>query len=107
MATYPRFFTLSDSQAVPQSGITPERATNGKLVVRQLWPDDKHDFDIGHVLTAAQKTELDNFYATNKALAVDFRWAPTGVTYSVLFVAPPRYTPRGRYFEARVRLSQI
>lgn len=107
MATYPAFFTLADSTARPENGIEPERASNGLLKLRRLWPDDKTSFDIGHVLTAAEKATLDSFYATNKSLDVTYRWPGDGGTYTVRFVAPPLYTPRGRRFEVRVRLQQV
>lgn len=106
MATYPAFFHLANSLAVPDSGIEPERATNGTLVMRRLWAADKTSFDIGHVLSAAQKATLDAFYAANKDLDVTYVW-PKGGTFTVRFTGPPRYTPRGVHFEARVRLQEV
>jgi hypothetical protein len=108
MAAYPAFFTLADSVLLPESGIQPERATNGALRLRRLWAADKATAEIGHILTAAQKATLDAFYAANKDLDVTYTWpaAAGGGTYTMRFVAPPRYTPRGSYFEARVRLAE-
>lgn len=107
MANYPAFFTLADSTAVPESGIEPERATNGALRHRRLWPNDKHSFDIGHVLNAANLATFVAFYATNKDLDVTYRWPGDGLTYTVRFAAPPRYTKRGASTEVRVRLQEV
>lgn len=107
MANYPGFFTLADSTAVPDAGLEPERATNGALRLRRLWAADKTAFDVGHVLTAAQKATLEAFYADNKDLNVTYRWPGDGASYTVRFVAPPRYTPRGGRFEVRVQMLQV
>ncbi len=106
MAAYPAFFTLADSTAVAADGLEPERATNGALKLRRLWTADKMAFEVGHVLTAGEKATLDAFYAANKDLDVTYTWRPTATAYTVRFVAPPRYVPRGVMFEARVRLQE-
>jgi hypothetical protein len=107
MANYPGFFTLADSTALPESGIEPERATNGALKHRRLWPGDKVSFEIGHVLNAADLATLVAFYATNKDLDVTYRWPGDGQTYTVRFAAPPRYTRRTTRWEVRVRLAEV
>jgi hypothetical protein len=107
VANYPGFLTLADSTATADSGIEPVRATNGTLKLRRLWATDKGEFEIGHVLASADKATLDGFYTTNKDLDITYRWPSTGATFTVRFVAPPRYTPRGAYFEARVRLMEV
>lgn len=107
MANYPAFFTIDDSTATPENGMEPERASNGALRLRRLWTADKRSFEIGHVLTPAEKTTLDSFYATNRDLDVTYRWPGDGSSYTVRFVAPPRYTPRGGRFEVRVRLMEV
>lgn len=108
MAAYPAFFTLADSVLVPDAGLEPERATNGALRLRRLWSADKATAELGHLLTASQKATLDAFYAANKDLDVTYTWpaAAGGGTYTMRFIAAPRYTPRGQYFEARVRLAE-
>ena len=107
MAAYPSFFTLADSTATAADGLEPERATNGALKLRRLWSADKVSFEIGHVLNAAQRATLDAFYAANKDLDVVYTWPKPQTAYTVRFVAPPRYIPRGEYFEARVRLQEV
>lgn len=104
---YPSFFTLADSTVTPADGMDPQRATNGALKLRRLWSADKASFDLGHVLTAAQKSTLDAFYAANKDLDITYRWPRPATDYTARFVAPPRYTPRGDRFEARVRLMEV
>jgi hypothetical protein len=107
MSAYPGFKTLSDSTALPESGVEPVRATNGSLRVRRLWSADKISFDIGHVLAAGDKATLDAFYAANKDADVSYTWPKTGATHTVRFVAPPRYTPRTHVWEVRVRLMEV
>lgn len=107
MSTYPRFFTLNDSAYSPENGMEPQRATNGTLRLRRLWAADKAAFEVGHVLTAAEKATLDAFYTANKDLDVDYTWPVTGTTHVVRFVAPPRYLKRGTRFEVRVRLLEV
>lgn len=108
MAVYPAFFTLASSTLVADNGMQPERATNGALKLRRLWPADKAVAELGHLLTAAQKATLDAFYTANKDLDVTYTWpaAAGGGTYTMRFLEPPRYTPRGAFFEARVRLGE-
>lgn len=109
MATYPAFFTLIQSSFNPTDGLEPERATSGLLRIRRLWVADKLVAEVDHLLSASQKTTLDAFYAANKDLDVTYNRpaAAGGGTYTMRFVAPPVYTPRGRYFEARVRLAEV
>jgi hypothetical protein len=106
MAAYPKFFTLADSTHTAEDGLQPERATNGAIKLRRLWTADKASFEIGHILSATQKATLDAFYVANKDLDVTYTWPPTGAAYTTRFSAPPRYTPRGFNFEARVRLVE-
>lgn len=107
MANYPGFFTLADSTAKPQAGLEPARATNGALKLRRLWPDDKHTFEIGHVLTLAQRATLEVFYATNKNLDVTYTWPGDNVARTVRFAAPPMYRPLTAHVEVRVRLEEV
>lgn len=104
---YPTLPTLRDSYIDQDGGIDPERATNGTLRVRVMFPADKRQFNVAHILTATQKANLDAFYAANKLLDVDYRWPPDGVVYVVRFAAPPQYRHVGRSFEARVRLLEV
>lgn len=108
MAAYPPFFTLADSTLVADDGLQPERATNGALKLRRLWPASKASADLGHLLTVAQKATLDAFYAANKDLDVTYTWPAQagGGTYTMRFVAPPRYRRVGLHYEARVRLLE-
>lgn len=107
MPAYPSFFTLANSVTVSENGAEPTRATNGSLRIRRMWSADKKSFDIGHVLSDAQRATLDAFYAANKDANNTYRWALDGVSYTVRFAAPPQYTPRTGYCEARVRLLEV
>lgn len=107
MANYPGFFTLADSTATVQSGLEPTRATNGALRLRALWPDDKHDFELGHLLTPAERDTLQAFYLANRFLDVSYRWPGDGVVRTVRFVAPPQYRRMQHHVEARVRLQEV
>lgn len=107
MANYPGFFHLSDSSATAQSGVEPARASNGKLRMRRLWPDDKHSFELGHALTLAQRDSYQAFYAANKNLDVAYTWPGDRVVRTVRFAAPPQYRVFTRHVEARVRLEEV
>ena len=106
MATYPRFWTLSDSTCTPQGGQDQARATNGTLRVRRFWPDTKRDWSLHHILTLAERDQLDAFYAANRDADVSYISPWDRLTYSTRFVAAPAYVPRGQHFEARVQLSE-
>lgn len=107
MANYPGYFHLADSMATPQSGIESQRATNGSLRLRRLWPEDKHSFDIGHTLTLAQRVAFATFYADNKNLDVTYTWPGDHVARTVRFAAPPQYRPFTNHVEVRVRLEEV
>lgn len=107
MSTYPRFFTLNDSSAVAASGVEPLRATNGALKTRRMWPADKTTFEIGHLLTVAERATLDAFYAAEKDADVSYVSPWDGATYTVRFVAPPRYVKRLTRWEVRVSMQQV
>lgn len=107
MATYPSHFHLADSAASVQSGVEPTRASNGTLKMRRLWPDDKHSFDVGHVLTLDQQEAYQAFYAANKNLDVAYTWPGDGQARTVRFSAPPQYKRFTRHFEVRVRLDEV
>lgn len=107
MATYPRFSTVDTSTCTVAGGHDAQRATNGALRLRRYWTEDKREFDLQHVLTAGEQATLAAFYAANKDLDVDYVSPWDRATYAVRFVAPPQFTPRGFYFEARVRLQQV
>lgn len=107
MSDYPRLRIVRASTADRQGGVQAERATNGALKVRRLWPDEKTDFVIDHVITRDERTALEAYYQLNKDLAVNLFWPDDGATYSVCFAGPPQYVRRGDFFEARVRLMQV
>jgi hypothetical protein len=107
MSNYPAFRQTRDSTATRDGGQEVARATNGRLHVRRLWPTTKTEFEIGHALTVADRAAMEAFYAANRDADVTFRFAGDGQTYTVRFVAPPRYSPRLRTFDTRVRLAEV
>jgi hypothetical protein len=72
-----------------------------------MWTADKATFDVGHVLTAAERAVHAAFYAAEKDLDVTFRCAEDGQTYTVRFIEPPTYQKRGQHFEVRVKFAEV
>jgi hypothetical protein len=108
MAAYPSYRCTADSTAEPEAGIDAERATNGLLRVRALYPADKTTFEVRHILTNAERDALWAFYLANKLLDVTFRWQGDGQTYTVRFGAAPRFRRRWPlHHEATVRLLEV
>src|SRR5574337_1858189 len=101
MAAYPAFGVLRSGPGPSRSdGQEPVRATNGALKVRRLYSAPKSDFQIDHMLTAAENATLDTFYSTNRDLDVSYTSPEDGAVYTVRFAAPPQYVrmpmPDGR-----------
>ncbi len=107
MSDYPAFRQTRDSTANREGGQETSRATNGRLHVRRLWVADKTEFELGHVLTPAERTQLEAFYAANVDAEFTLRYAADGQAYTVRFMGPPRYLARLLRFEARVRLAEV
>jgi hypothetical protein len=105
--TYPAFRQTRDSTATREGGQETARATNGRLYVRRLWVADKTEFELGHVLTSAERAQLEVFYAANVDAEFPMRYAADGQTYTVRFIGPPRYVSRLMRVEARVRLAEV
>lgn len=96
------------SSTVRSGGQNAVRATNGALKMRRMFTTEKLEFTIDYWLTSAQKTALENFYTTNRDASNTIVWAEDGVTYTVLFVAPPQYVLMpGGWWQARVRLMEV
>lgn len=108
MAAYPSFSQTIQSSEGRQDSVILERATNGSLYGRALWTGAKRTFQIHHELTAAEAGTLRTFYATNRALPVDFTWAGDSQVYSVMFDAPPVLNPvAADFWRARVSLVEV
>ena len=96
------------SSTVRSGGQDPARATNGALKMRRLFTAEKMDFTIDYWLTTAQKNALESFYSTNKDASNTIVWAEDGVTYTVLFAAPPQnLLMPGGWWQVRVRLMEV
>lgn len=107
MAAYPSLLTLRESAIEVEGGFDPARATNGSLRVRRLYDNDKASFEVRHLLTPAEKTTLDTFYAAERLADVTYTWPADRSTYTVRFVAAPQYRRVGNHWEATVRLAEV
>ena len=109
MAAYPTLPWLREGTAVDRDGGTePVRASNGVLKVRIMYSAVKMSVTASHWLTDAQKSTLESFYGTNKALDVTLTLPTDGASYTVRFAGAPvyeqQYTNR---WVARVNLVEV
>lgn len=95
MAAYPTLGQLLESSEGGEDRVVLDRATNGALYGRALWPSEKRRFDPVHVVQETEAEQLRTFYVNNRALVVDFTWDRDGQVYSCLFAAPPTFRPLG------------
>lgn len=95
MAAYPSYGQTTQSREDRQDGTQWERASNGALRGRALWPSDKLTLRIDHVLTRAEADALLAFYRTNRLAAVDVLWAGDQQTRAMYFAGPPAIVPLG------------
>ena len=93
MSAYPTF-TYNPSQSSAEElldDVQIDRASNGAAKGRAFYTAPKMKFNVVHeALTAAEKATLMAFYFANRLLEVDFLWVADGVTYTVIFTAPPK-----------------
>jgi len=89
MATYPNFRQLRRSSTKPLDDTRWDRATNGDMRGRAMWPGPKLEFKIEHALDLADTIAIKNFYLTNRTSIVEFKWAEDGQTYNVVMKSPP------------------
>jgi len=95
MANYPSFTQKIGSKAEPKSGIQIDIASNGDVRGQILHSADRKIFYVEHFLSASEKSTLDTFYSTNKALEISFTWAGDSQSYNCIFMDAPRYVPCG------------
>lgn len=82
---YPSFPQGSRSSTDTMDGTSFDRASNGSLRGRSMWPASKRVFKIEHALTVADAADLATFYEANKAAVFEFRWSGDGQLYDVVF----------------------
>lgn len=99
--------TLRSSATDRDSGIQSARATNGALRVRSLYTADKANFSLVHWCTTAEKNALDEFYAANRLLNVDYTDPADSVTYTVRFTSAPQPVDMTPWWEVRVVLREV
>ena len=107
MAAYPSLPVCDGSKIERKSGVEIDRATNGAARGRNLYSADKSEFKLKHnLITAAQRTTLDAFYAANKNITFTFTF--DGTTYTCLFSSAPQYEPLpGAYYDALVEMVEV
>lgn len=107
MANYPSFKQIIGSEAIPRSGISIDIASNGDVRGQILHSSDRKSFTVLHLLNSTDKSTLDTFYSTNKALEITLTWSADSQNYNCIFMNAPKYTPIGAsYFRVLVALTQ-
>ena len=95
MAAYPTYGQTSQSSESREDGTQWERASNGALRGRAMWPSDKLTLRIDHVVERADADALLAFYRANRLAAVDVVWDGNGQTYAMFFTRPPEVQHAG------------
>lgn len=87
-----------------------DRAANGDLHGRAMYPAKKQTFDVHTYMTAAERATLDAFYDANRTDPFNFTYKATNVTVLGLFDGMPKYryvsAANGGYFETTYRVVQ-
>lgn len=105
--SYPDFAQSASSKIEVLSEVVFDRATNGKLRARSMWPAQKHTFVVEHDLTTAQVATLRTFYANNIATVIPFVWQGDQQTYSVVMKSMSDFVPIGKDgWKVTVRLEE-
>lgn len=104
---YPSLTITQDSTAERDAGIQAQRATNGALKRRRLYSADKTEFSVVHLLSSAEMAALESFYQANRLTTFTFLWPLDGQTYTVGFMAAPKYSRAPNGFRADVRLGEV
>ena len=89
MAAYPSYGQTTQSRESREDGTQWERASNGALRGRAMWPADKLSLRVDHVVDRSDADALVAFYRTNRLAAVDVVWEGDGQTYAMFFSRPP------------------
>ena len=106
MAAYPFTTFSAGSVAEQDDGRVLVRATNGALKSRILYSSDKKKFTLNHRIKSADKTTLDSFYGTNKAIT--WTLAFDGGTSTCIFARPPQYRPQpGSIYLVTVNAEEV
>lgn len=80
---------LVGSDPVPQSGIDIERASDGTVRGRRLYPDDIYELDLDFGgLSDTQASSLQSFYSINRD-SDDIQITILGVSYRCVFLNRP------------------
>lgn len=113
MAAYPSSLpqaTSSREEWVDPLLVSYSRA--GGVKARRLQGAKKRVFVVEHkFLTNTQKTTLETFYDTNRAITLTFAWNDVpGTTYTVVFADEPGLSfsrEPGNYWNVTVKLAEV
>ena len=112
MADYPDRDTLpiaKGSRSEPVSGMRVDRTSGGAARGQCFYDYDRQVFMLLHNgIDSTAKAALDACYNTYRTATLTFEWID-GVTYTVMFAAPPQYKYHKyqAYVDARVRLVGV
>jgi glycine/D-amino acid oxidase-like deaminating enzyme len=104
---YPSLPLLASSTLRREAGISAARATNGRLLRRRLWPQDKHEFELTHWLTEAQAAALEAHYQAHRDLSFAFVWPDDGMVRTVGYTQAPLPTRAEGYVLVVVKLAEV
>ena len=90
---YPVLRTTPGATLTPTTGRVTDRATNGAVRGRVLYPSPKAVFRFTHdTLQSADFATFKAFYAANLANSFAYVYPGDGVSYNCIFGADPVYT---------------
>jgi len=99
------------SEEVPFDNLISDRSFGGVIRVRSTVPlaNIKNVFTVVHsVLTLAEKTAVQAFYAAYRDSNIDLLWKPDNLHYAVRFIEVPTYVILGgNYWSATTKLAEI
>lgn len=107
MASYPAFDIEDRSNEVLVDDIKIDRASNGSVKSRVL-SLTKRTFSISHVVDSEDLESLLDFYQANKTQEFDFTWPRSGLTYSCIFVQPPKLaTIHAELYRVTMEIAEV
>lgn len=106
--SYPAFKWLLTSDVDADGGVILDRAQDGSVRGRSLYPTTKRKFAGRHLLTKAECADLLSHYEANKTVSFEITWTgPHPGTYTVLYRACPKFRPQAPdVFDVEVLLDE-
>lgn len=113
MASYPSSIPQDpDSEEIVRDPILVSYARSGEVKGRRLQPAKKRSFVVVHkFLTASEKSTLQTFFDSNRAVTLTFAWNDAhGTTWTVIFSDPSGLSwkrSRPLLWDVTVRLDEV